>query len=390
MPLNIAASDRRLFLWIGAITLPLIFALAFLSSSEQEGSVLPSTWSTKSGGAKAAYLLLGELGYAVERWDDTPGNLPMEAEGTVLVMALPTASPLPQERAALRNYLVRGGKILISGTTVDSYVPDADTETEPLPSPISKVYVPRLVTSITRGGPIEMAPGAYWKKRSTSFLVHYEDEGRPIVVSYGVGRGQIIWWASSSPLSNADIGRSGNLNLLLNSLGEAGRVRVLWDEYFHGERRSLTTYIGETALRWGLWQGVAVFLAVIVTFSRRNGPVRPAYETPRLSPLEFVETLGNLYRRARAAGDGIEVPYTRFKLFVTRRLGLPGNLSAKEVARAVHDRMGYKDQELGPLLARIEAGVGRSDLDEKDALEMLQQLNRHTRKLGLDQTDRRT
>src|SRR5258708_29910127 len=83
-----------------------------------------------------------------------------------------------------------------------------------------------------------------------------------------------------------------------------------------------------------------------MTFARRNGPVRRAYETPRLSPLEFVETLGNLYRRARFAGDGIEVPYTRFKLFVTRRLGLPGGLSAKELARAVHDRLGYKDQGL--------------------------------------------
>jgi len=384
MPLNIAPSDRRLFIWIGVISLPLILALAFLSSKEEEGSAMPSTWSAKSGGAKAAYLLLGELGYAVERWDDTPANLPMEVEGTVLVMALPIAPPQPEEREALRNYLVRGGNVLITGSTADMYLPDADTESEPLPSPISKTYPPRLATAITRGGPIAMAPGSYWKKRSTSFLVHYEDDGRPIVISYGVGRGQVIWWAGSFPLSNGGIAQSGNLNLLLNSLGQAGRVRVLWDEYFHGERRSLTAYIGKTALQWGLWQGLAVFLAVIATFSRRNGPIHPAYETSRLSPLEFVETLGNLYRRARAAGDGIEVPYTRFKLFVTRRLGLPGGLSATELARAVHDRLGYKDPGLAPLLARIEASVGRSDLDEKDALEMLQQLSRHTRNLKLD------
>jgi hypothetical protein len=222
MPLNIAPSDRRLFIWIAAISLPLILALSLLSTSQEEGSVVPSTWSAKSGGAKAAYLLLGELGYTAERWDDTPENLPVRAEGTVLVLALPTASPLPEEREALRNYLVRGGKVLITGPAADLYVPDADTEVEPLPSPISKSYAPRLATSITRGGPIEMAPAAYWKKRTTSFLVHYEDDGRPIVISYGVGRGQVIWWASSSPLCNADISRSGNLNLLLNSLGQAG------------------------------------------------------------------------------------------------------------------------------------------------------------------------
>ena len=57
---------------------------------------------------------------------------------------------------------------------------------------------------------------------------------RPIVVSYKVGLGEVIWWGANTPLTNAAIAKSGNMALLLNSLGKPGEVRVFWDEYFHG------------------------------------------------------------------------------------------------------------------------------------------------------------
>ena len=383
MPLNLAASDRRLFLWVGAIAIPLIVVLSMFSTDDNNGIGLPSSYSTKAGGAKAAYLLLQELGYVVERWEDAPDRLPPLAEGTVLVLAGPMASPEPQDRAALRNYLERGGKILISGAFPELYVPHADTDIELFAPPGTGKYQPRGVTSLTRGGPIEMSPRAYWRKHSTEFMVHYEDADRPIVVSFKAGRGEVIWWASSFPLTNAGIGASGNLSLFLSSVGKAGKVRILWDEYFHGSRRALSDYIGETPLKFGLLQGLLVFFAIIMTYSRRNGPLRPAYETSRLSPLEFVQTLGNLYRRARAAGEGLEVPYARFRSLVARRLGLPADASADVLAAAIHSRTGYQDRELGPLLHRIEASLGRSDLSENQALEMTQKLNLHMRNLKL-------
>lgn len=387
MPLNLASSDRRLFLWVGAIAIPLIVVLAVFSTSEEDNDGPPSSYSTKSGGAKAAYMLLQELGYRVERWEDAPVNLPSPAEGSVLVLAGPMAPPEPQERAELRNYLDRGGKILICGAFPELYVPQADTDIEFLAPPAPVKYPPRGVTSLTRGGPIEMSPRAYWRKHSTEFMVHYVDGERPIVVSFKAGRGEVIWWASSFPLTNGGIGASGNLSLFLGSLGEAGKVRILWDEYFHGSRRTLGEYIGETPLKFGALQGLLVFLAVIMTYSRRNGPLRPAHETPRLSPLEFVQTLGNLYRRARAAGEALDVPYSRFRSLVTRRLGLPADAPADTLAAAIHGRLGYRDTELGPLLRRIEASLGRSDLSENQALEMAQKLNLHMRNLKLISQD---
>jgi hypothetical protein len=386
MPLNLARSDRRLLLWASLVILPIIVTLALFSKGEEQSSI-PSSYSAAPGGAKAAFLLLQDLGYKAERWVEPPADLPADAEGTVLVMALPTTVPVSEDRKALEAYVVRGGKLLITGFTAQLFAPEANIESEPLPDAELRHYEPRALTSLTRGGTIEMRPTAYWKNPSTSILSHYEDRERPVVVSYRVGKGEVIWWAGSSPLSNGAIRRSGNLTLLLNSIGEAGSVRVLWDEYFHGARPSVEGYIGRTPLKYAMLQCLVIFLAVLVTYSRRNGPIRPAPAASRLSPLEFVQTLGNLYRRAKSAGESLEVPYARFRSAATRRLGLPGDAPAPTLAQAIADRFSYKDQSLGPLLERIEAGLGHSDLDENHALEMVQQLNVHMRNLRLVSQD---
>jgi hypothetical protein len=380
--LNLEKSDRRLLMWAALIFIPLILALALLSSNESDSGV-PNSYSAQASGAKAAYLLLRDQGYNVRRWEQPPTELPAVAGHTVLVLAFPFRPPSSEERNALQLYLTRGGKILATGYTPDLYLPRSDTEREPLPDPIAKRYQPQLVTSLTRGGAIEMSPTAYWKKRSTGSLVHYSDEDRPIVVSYQPGKGQVIWWGSSTPLSNAGISRSGNLALLLNSLGEAADTQVFWDEYFHGSRRSLGSYMGEAPVGFGLLQAGLIVLAMLLTYSRRNGPIYPADSPSRLSPLEFVETLGGLYRRAHAVRAALEVPYARFRMLAARQLGLKNDVPPEDLARALRNRLGYKDYSLQDLLLRIQAAMYDPELQEAQALELVQQLNLQARRLQL-------
>src|SRR5438270_8795382 len=160
--MKIEKSDRRLLTWAALFLLPLIIALAFLSQEEEE-SVVPSTYSAQTRGAKAAYLLLEDLGYNAERWEQSPTDLPTEAAHTVLVLASPYRPPTPEEKNALQAYLSHGGKILATGANPWMYLPQVEIEYEPLPAPSWKEYQPQLLTPITRGGAIQMSPGAYWK-----------------------------------------------------------------------------------------------------------------------------------------------------------------------------------------------------------------------------------
>lgn len=382
MPMKLEKSDRRLLMWAALIFVPLIAALALLSSGEKDSGV-PSTYSAQASGAKAAFLLLQDLGYHAERWEQPPTELPSDASHTVLVLAYPVRPPSPEEKAALASYVIHGGRILLAGPTANLYLSQAESVPEFLPEPIAKTFEPQLVTSLTRGGAIEMSPTAYWKQSSTSVLVHYSDAGRPIVVSFRIGKGQVIWWAASRPLSNAGISRSGNLALLLNSLGSAQENRILWDEYFHSSGRTVMGYTSETPILFALVQAGLVVIALLLTYSRRNGPIYPPDERPRLSPLEFVETLGGLYRRARATRVALEVPYARFRMMAARQLGMKLDVPTADLARALRNRLGYKDDNLHDLLLRIEAALYDPGLQEKTALELVQQLNFHVHQLRL-------
>ncbi len=378
--MKIEKSDRRLLTWVALFLLPLIVALAFLSQDEEESSI-PSTYSAQTYGAKAAYLLLEDLGYKVERWQQPPSDLPADPSRTVLVLAGPYRPPLPEEKNALQLYLSRGGRVLITGASPWMYLPQAEVNAESLPEPKWREYQPQLLTPLTRGGAIQMSPVAYWKDSSTAYLVHYADEDRPIVVSYKFGNGEVIWWGASTPLTNAAISKSGNLALLLNSLGQPGDVHIFWDEYFHGYQNSFSGYLGEKPILFGILQCLLVFAALLFTFSRRNGPIHPLPEPSRLSPLEFVHTLGRLYHRAHAVHSALAVPYTRFRALATRQLGINADVSAMELARALKARFHYKDDELLELLQRIEAALHNSELSERAALALAQQLAHYTQNL---------
>ena len=383
MPIKIDRSDRRLILWASLIFLVMMVALSILSSNDQADSGVPSSYSSQASGAKAAYLLLGELGYKVERWEQAPAELPSDPSRTILVMASPVLPASPEDRLFLETYLNRGGSILITGWRAGSYLPHVETETEPVPEPIPELYQPQTISALTRGGPIRMSPTAYWLHRNPGVLVHYSDDDRPIVVSYKAGQGNVIWWGASTPLSNANINSAGNLELLLNSLGEPGEARILWDEYFHGTRNSIAHYVATAPVLWGLAQAGLIVLAMILTYSRRNGPIYPAGVPSRLSPLEFVETLGGLYRRAHAVNVAIEVPYARFRMLASRQLGMKPDAPTADLARAVRNRLGYSDDSVQELLQSIEAAMYDSELREDAALKLVQQLNIHTRRLQL-------
>ena len=382
MPIILEKSDRRLLLWVAPILLVIIVALAVLAPQDEE-SQTPSTYSSVSTGAKAAYLFLQEEGYKVERWEKSPADLHADPAGTVLVLALPFAPINKLEKNALELYLLAGGRILITGPSISLYLPDAEVDPEPAPSILPKEYQPNVPTSLTAAGPIKMSPSSYWKSPSSKYIVHYSDEGRPIVVSYKVGKGEVIWWAANRPLSNIGIRESGNLGLLLGSLGSSRNVRILWDEYFHEYQRSLSSYVAEPPLLFGLLQFVLVFAVLLFTFGRRNGPIRPLYEPSRLSPLEFVHTLGGLYQRARATGSALEVPYNRFRSLLTKRLGMKADTPSPQLANSARERLGYKDADLEKTLQDIESTFHSVNLTDPTALDLVQRLNRHAANLKL-------
>ena len=80
MPAFLDAGDRRLLIGAGVamvVLLALTFALAPAPAQQSIG--YPSSYSPEWAGAKAAFLLLNELGYHAERWERPPEELPVRS-----------------------------------------------------------------------------------------------------------------------------------------------------------------------------------------------------------------------------------------------------------------------------------------------------------------------
>lgn len=269
MPEFLDPSDRRLvagavivmFLLVGVT-----FVLRPVPSQQEIGS--PSSYSPDWLGTKGAYLLLQQLGYRVERWESPPDELPEKADGVTLIFGEPSEHASTAERAAVSRFVSAGGRLLVMGASGASFapqsaavpIPDSDLTPKPFPALLPSV-LSRNAPEVTMVAPDE------WSRLAPSQLAIYGKDGKAAVVWYRFGKGEVIWWAVASPMSNGTIRDKGNLALFLNSVGPRDS-RILWDEYFHGMRRSLSSYFAKTPLPWAGWQIALAFAALLFTFSR--------------------------------------------------------------------------------------------------------------------------
>jgi len=371
---GISSGDRRI-LQIAAAAFIALVVLGFMLAPSNTDSETASTYSTASGGAKAAYLLLQELGYHVERWQKPASELKADSH-TVLVIVDAAVLPDAKQKNAVEKFIAGGGRVITTGIEGAMFLPENSSEFNPEPKGLSKEYDALTPSPITRAAPkITLIPFASWSKSTAIPLYGKKDD--VYVAQYAHGQGDAIWLASATPFTNAGIQATGNLEFLLAAIGDKQQTRVLFDEYVHGygdhsapeKRHPLTTAL--------LLQSALLALAALLTFSRRSGPLRPVPPPSRLAPLEFVETLGGLYQQAHAASVAVDVYYQRFQYWMTRRLGLNKNATPEEIARAVRDRWGVKDDAfLGALIAAASARY-QPDLPQRQALDIVQKLHEY-------------
>jgi len=387
MPAGIVASDRKLLLIGGGLLIVLFVASAVLAPPAEElHSEVPSTYSTQSAGAAAAYRLLSKLHYPVSRWESPPTELDAASANILLILAEPNQPPSANERNALADFVQEGGHVLFTGANIRDYFPHADVSSFRV-RPGWQSFCPNIPSVLTRGvHRITIQPRAYWGKLAESQLSIYGERGSPAVVSWLLGDGQIIWWAGSTPLTNAGISHDDNLAFFLNAVTNwlpEEPYKIYWDEYFHGERSSLWSYVAKTSLAWGVLQVGVLAAAVLFTFSRRSGPTYVPPEVSRLSPLEFVDTLGGLYERAGAASSAVSISYLRLRYLLARQLGLASNTPDAEFGQAAEQRLGWKEARLGESLRRAEVASREPELRPADALEIVQSLEKFATRLNV-------
>jgi hypothetical protein len=241
---------------------------------------------------------------------------------------------------------------------------------------------PEGLDPLSNSGEVWMVPESAWSTGNPAHRVEYSCSGHPAVVEYAWGKGHVVWWASSTPLENGSLSRAHNLDLLLNSLGPREGHRFYWDESLHGEIRSIWSYASGPALNM-LWIGLAVLgLLIVLSFSRRSGPVRDLPEPARATPIEFLEALGSLYRNAGAASTAVSIAWERFRRQSLQLCGLRGKqMGAAELAEVIRRRFPQTDAGLEADLAACEDAAWGETVQPAEALKLVQKLHARLQKL---------
>jgi len=380
---SLDSKDRQLLIWSVSIALGLaIVAGGFLPGGNNNDNPMPSSYLSGRHGARAAYELLLNSGFSVERWERPLSEL-AETAGpeTVVIFAEPYSREV-SDIEAVRHILERGGRVLSTGFWGGYMLPgEASEATREMHFAACKLD-PEGLDALAASGEAWMVPEAGWAVGNPAYRVEYSCAGQPAVVEYDWQKGHIVWWSSSTPLENGSIARAHNFDLFLNSLGPREGHKFYWDESLHGEVRSEWSYAGGPGLTL-LWSGLPVLgLLIVLSFSRRSGPVRELPAPPRATPIEFLEALGSLYMNAGAASTAVSVAWERFRRHSLRLCGLRSQkLGAAELAAVIRRRFPRVDAALEADLTACEDAAWGESANPRQALKLVQTLHSYREQL---------
>jgi len=377
-------NDRRLLLWGLGLAVALAVATGFLlPNGNSNDNPVPSTYLAGQHGARAAYETLLRSNYPIERWERPLSELAANADAHTVVIFAQPFSREPDDIRAVRQILERGGRVLSTGFWGGFILPGEASDTPKEFNFAACKLDPEGLNALAGTGEVWMVPEATWQVGNPAHRVDFSCAGNPAVVEADWGKGHIVWWASATPLENGSISRARNLDLLLDSLGPREGHHFYWDESLHGEIRSTWSYASGPALTL-LWAGLlAMTPLIILSFSRRAGPVRDLPAPERASPIEFLEALGSLYRNAGASATAVSIAWESFRRYALRLCGLRGSrMDAATLAMVIRRRFPRGDAGLEADLASCEEAMADENLKPRQALKLVQSLFAHRRELA--------
>jgi hypothetical protein len=429
MPRAIKAVDLTFL--IVALTLMIVLAsVSYLIAPPAGTDLRGSTYSSRSDGAKAVFLLLKQLGYTVERSFEPVAAVQAEPSETVLVLASPVQAASAQDRRALRAFLDRGGIVIATGAGAE-FLPGMAPQATPeppaarlataadndgpapmpfhaaMPSPLTRgaptlLFEPEIIgttptwmneeasTSTGAGSGAGSGSGAGARagadasagaragapSTSSAYVGVYAQAAGPGVLTARFGDGRAIWAIGSTPFLNRDLDKPGHLEFLLNAIGprEEGRV-VLWDEYYHGYSRGLVSYLASTNLSTAFAQLGLMALVALFTFSRRRGPLRPLVLPPRANAMEFVDAVSSLYQKAGAGIGAVETMRATLRRKLVAASQMPASASDAQLAAAAAVRFAIDEADVRDVL-EASAAASESEPEKLPAAEALRLVQR--------------
>ena len=382
---SLDSKDRRMLMIVLGLVVALLVVLAvFTPSQNQEDNPVPDSYLSGRHGAKAAYTVLEQSGYTIERWEQPLSELAEHAGPDTVVISAEPSLFNKQDRNAIASILNKGGRVLAIGFRGGYLLPRTGVTSSKQVTFAACEAMPDGIESLSgmpRAGEknsIWIIPGATWLENDPAVHTDYTCAGAPVVVDYPIGKGRAVWWADSMPLENGSITRGQNLELLLSSVGPAQGRHIYWDESLHGKQHTQWDFVSGPVWPLLFWGGIGLAILVVFSYSRRSGPVRSLPQAARTTPIEFIDALGSLYRSTGASATALQIAWERFRAQAVLLTGLRNpKVEARELSAAIERRFGAVGKAMEPDLILVEELCWEEGLKPSRALALIRTLRRH-------------
>ena len=337
-----------------------------------------SSYDTRPTGLSAIYHVLSEAGQA-QRWERKPGRLPSSPDIQTLVVWQPMNELTDDAWDELLAWVEQGHSLVVA---TDQW-PQMPGPARPVGEGVARSAAAH---SLTVGiGDVMVGPRIFGSL-DIPMLTHLtRADGAPVLVSQAHGQGRIYWSADVEWLTNGRIAQSDNFALALRLLTPAPGQQTAFDEYMHGFR---------AADRW--WQllrgplqffviQLTVFLAVLFwAYGMRFGAPRALPVGPPRAAVEYIHSMSQLYRRAKARRIVLEALHRSLLRELGRLLGGIGGMSHAEIARRTAERTGAAPTQVERALAATAPTRTDKPGDEEliDLAQQCEAIQRRVRHAG--------
>ncbi len=395
--------DQKLILWLMAVMTLLIVGVMVLSPREETQDATPSSTNTGPLGVKAAFLTLQGLGHKTFRWEKSLEELnnslaDAQVANSTLVLVEPIFDATQKEmlKSATMKFMERGGQVVTTGHN-GALLLGGKTDSPQLMQMVCETQ-PEGNSALARVGKVQMANEGGWDLAGENATGPHANAEllcgkNAVVVSLRVGNGAAVWWSSPSPMANAELKKDPALKLLLASVDAAQYSHnnaprdVIFVESLHKGGRDKWAVTKGLPIAWLSAQATLLFVLLVLSFSRRRGPVRMPVGLPRSSPVEFAISMGDLYEKGEASSAVTEAAKRRVLRVLTRDIGLSQETvkdGPEVIAKALESRLGEGAKALAAEVAehlREAAEVSHAKISAKSTLKLAQALSADAERL---------
>jgi hypothetical protein len=150
----------------------------------------------------------------------------------------------------------------------------------------------------------------------------------------------------------------------------------VWDESLHAEPAAAWNPLRDRVILALIAQLFVIGLLLVLARGRRSGPLRPLPAQLRSSPMEFVRSLGGLYRSSGANDLPVTVAYERFRSRLAQHYGVATaqTADAATLAATLIERFGIISSSLQRDLEACENAGQLTNLKPHQALTLVKAL----------------